>query len=120
VSGSVISGAALKTLAAFPNLERLSLWNVEGLNDSAAPGFESLKSVTSLDLSNTGIGNQTLAALAKLPNLQRLYISDTAVTADGVAAFKQQRPSTVVSWGVRPEPKESLVGSTKPRGAYTE
>jgi Leucine-rich repeat (LRR) protein len=120
VSGSVISGAALKTLAAFPNLERLSLWNVEGLNDSAAPGFESLKSVTSLDLSNTGIGNQTLAALAKLPNLQRLYISDTAVTADGVAAFKQQRPSTVVSWGVRPEPREPLVGSTKPRGAYTE
>jgi hypothetical protein len=76
--------------------------------------------VTILDLSNTGIGDQTLAVLAKLPLLQRLYVSDTSVTANGVAAFRQQRPSTVVSWGVRPEPREPLVGSTKPRGAYTE
>jgi Leucine-rich repeat (LRR) protein len=120
VSGSVISGASLKTLAALPNLERLSLWNVEGLNDAAAPAFESLTSVTSLDISNTRIGDRTLAALAKLPRLQRLYVSDTAVTAGGVAAFRQQRPSTLLSWGTRPEPREPLVGSTKARGAYTE
>ena len=68
------------------------------------------RGITSLDLSNTGIGDRTLMALAKLPNLQRLYVSDTAVTSDAVAAFKQQRPSTVVSWGVRPEPREPLVG----------
>jgi hypothetical protein len=61
-----------------------------------------------------------LTALAKLPKLQRLYISDTAVTPAGLAQFKQQRASTTVSWGVRPEPKEPLAGSTKPRGAYTE
>lgn len=120
LSGSAVTGAALKTLAAFPNLQQLSLWNVEGITDSAASGFASLQSVTSLDLSNTGIGDRTLAALAKLPRLQRLYISDTAVTPAGVAAFKQQRPSTVVSWGMRPEPREPLVGSTKARGAYTE
>ncbi|RPI57090.1 MAG: hypothetical protein EHM55_03075 [Acidobacteria bacterium] len=120
LSGSVVTGGVLKTLAGFPNLQRVSLWSAEGINDSAAAGFESLQSVTSLDLSNTGIGDRTLVALTKLPNLQRLYISDTAVTPGGLAAFKQQRPSTVVSWGIRPEPKEPLVGSTKPRGAYTE
>ena len=59
-------------------------------------------------------------ALAKLPKLQRLYVSDTAVTQEGVAAFKQQHASAVISWGTRPAPKEPLVGSTKPRGAYTE
>ncbi len=111
LSGSVISGAALKTLAAFPALQRLSLWNVQGLSDSSSSAFESLKSVTSLDVSNTGVGDSTLAALAKLPNLQRLYISDTAVTPAGVQAFKQQRPSTIVSWGTRPEPREPLLGS---------
>jgi hypothetical protein len=78
------------------------------------------QTVTSLDLSNTHIGDRTLAALAKLPNLRRLYVSDTAVTPAGLASFKQQRPATVVSWGVRPEPREPLVGSTKARGAYTE
>ena len=120
LSGSVVTGGALKTLAALPNLQRISLWNAAGIDDAAASGFASLQTVTSLDLSNTGIGDQTLAVLAKLPLLQRLYVSDTSVTADGVAAFRQQRPSTVVSWGVRPEPREPLVGSTKPRGAYTE
>lgn len=120
LSGSVVTGAALKTLAALPNLQRLSLWNADGMNDSAASGFQSLHSVTSLDLSNTGIGDRTLMALATLPHLQRLYISDTAVTSDAVAAFRQQRPSTAVSWGVRPEPREPLEGSTKARGAYIE
>lgn len=120
LSGSLVTGAALKTLATLPHLQRLSLWNASGIADSSAAAFESLQTVTSLDLSNTAIGDPTLAALAKLPNLQRLYVSDTAVTADGIAAFAKQRPSTVVSWGVRPEPREPLVGSTKPRGAYTE
>jgi Leucine-rich repeat (LRR) protein len=120
LSGSVVTGGVLKTMAMLPNLQRLSLWNVATINDSAAAAFESLQKVTSLDLSNTGIGDRTLMALAKLPHLERLYVSDTAVTPDAVAAFKQQRPSTAVSWGLRPDPREPLEGSTKARGAYTE
>jgi Leucine-rich repeat (LRR) protein len=120
LSGSVVTGGVLKTLAEFPSLQRLSLWNAEGITDTAASGFASLQSVANLDLSNTRIGDGTLTVLAKLPKLQRLYLSDTAVTSDGVAAFKQLRASVVVSWGTRPEAREPLVGSTKPRGAYTE
>ena len=120
LSGSVVTGGMLKTLATLPDLQRLSLWNADGINDSAASGFESLQSLTSLDLSNTGIGDRTLTSLAKLPKLQKLYVTDTAVTPDGLAAFKQRRSSAVVSYAVRPEPKEPLVGTTKPRGAYTE
>ena len=120
LGGSVVTGAVLKTLAAFPNLQRVSLWNVRGLDDSAAPGFESLRTVTSLDVSDTSVGDQTLAALAKLPNLQRLYISDTAVTAAGVAGFRKQRASTVVSWARRPEPREPLVGTTTSKSGLAE
>ena len=120
LSGSGVTSVGLKTLAGLPKLQRLSLWNVKGVNDAGASSLESLKNVTSLDLSNTGVSDATLRALAKLPNLQRLYVSDTAVTADALTAFKKLRPSTVVYWGVRPEPREPLVGSTKARGAYTE
>jgi internalin A len=120
LSGSLVTGAVLKTLAGLPNLQQLSLWNAEGIDDSAAAGFSALQNVTRLDLSNTRIGDETLKALATLPKLQHLYVSETAVTPGGLAAFKQQRASAVVSWGVRPEPKEPLVGTTKARGAYTE
>ncbi len=120
LSGSLVTGAVLKTLAGLPNLQQLSLWNAEGINDSAAAGFLALQNLTRLDLSNTRVGDETLNALAKLPKLQHLYVSDTAVTPAAVAAFKQQRASAVVSWGTRPEPREPLAGSTKPRGAYTE
>jgi Leucine-rich repeat (LRR) protein len=120
LSGSILSANALKTLAGFPKLERLSVWNVKGIDDGAAAGFEALKSLSSLDVSNTGVGDRTLKSLASLPNLKRLYISDTAVTPEGVSAFEKQRSSTVVSWGVRPEPREPLVGTTKARGPYVE
>ena len=74
---------------------------------SAAAGFESLQSVTSLDLSNTGIGDRTMMALAKLPKLQRLYISDTAVTAGRCCRIQA---ATAVDCRVLGDPAE-------PRGA---
>ena len=111
---------ALKTLASLPSLQRLSLWNAKGVNDAAASGLASLKTVSSLDLSNTGVTDETLRTLVKQPNLQRVYVSDTAVSADAVAAFRKLRPSTMVYREMRAEPREPLVGSTKARGAYTE
>jgi hypothetical protein len=66
------------------------------------------------------VGDNTLLALTKLPKLRRVYVSDTAVTAEAVAAFRNQRPSIVVYRAMRLEPREPLIGSTKARGAYTE
>jgi Leucine-rich repeat (LRR) protein len=120
VSGATLTANALKTLASFPVLERLSLWNVKGLDDGTAAGFAGLKNLSSLDVSNTGIGDRTLKSLAQLPNLKRLYVSDTAVTPEGLSAFKQTRATTTVFFGTRPEPREPLIGSTKARGAYVE
>lgn len=108
LSGSAITVNGLKTLASFPDLERLSLWNVKAIDDSAAPHLEALGALKSLDLSNTAIGDQTLARLAKLPNLRRLYVSETSVTQDGITAFAKLRPESVVSWGTRPPPRMPL------------
>jgi hypothetical protein len=120
LSGSAVTGRALKTLASLPALQRLSLWNAKGVNDAAASGLATLKSLSSLDLSNTGVTDETLRALEKMPNLQRLYVNDTAISADAVAAFRKVRQSTMVYREMRAEPREPLIGSTKARGAYTE
>jgi Leucine-rich repeat (LRR) protein len=113
LSGSAITAGGLKTLTSLPALQRLSLWNVQGVDDSAAPQLETLSSLTSLDLSNTNIGDQTLTTLGKLPKLKRLYVSETQITADGVTAFRKRHPGTVVSWGTRSEPRIPLIPENK-------
>jgi internalin A len=102
LSGSAITAAGLKTLAALPQLERLSLWNVKGIDDAAVAQLAMLPNLATLDLSDTAVTDEALARLAKLPNLRHLYVNDTKVTLDGVAAFRKQRPATIVSAETRP------------------
>ena len=102
LSGTAITANGLKTLASFPKLQRLNLWNVAALDDAAAPYLEALTSLTSLDLSNTRIGDASLTRLMKLGGLRRLHVSETNVTPEGLASFQKQRPACVVSWATRP------------------
>jgi Leucine-rich repeat (LRR) protein len=113
LSGSSITAGGLKTLTAFRDLRRLSLWNVKGMDDSAAATLESLASLTSLDLSNTAIGDDTLRRLAKLSHLKRLYVGDTNVTAEAMTAFRKQHPSILVSGVTRPAPRVPLSPGAK-------
>jgi Leucine-rich repeat (LRR) protein len=108
VSGSAITPNGLKALSSLRDLRRLSLWNVKGIDDTAAPYLEALGNLTSLDLSNTAIGDETLARLAKLSSLRRLYVSETKVTDQGLAAFRKRHPTSVVSSDARPAPRVPL------------
>jgi internalin A len=112
ISGAAITAGGLKALAALPDLRRLSLWNVAGVDDTAAPSLEALATLSSLDLSNTGIGDATLARLATLSNLRRLYVSETKVTPAGLAAFRKHHPACVLSSGARSAPRVPLSPGT--------
>jgi internalin A len=113
LSGSAITSAAVKTLAALPQLQRLSLWNATGVDDAAAPHWEALGTLTSLDLSDTPVGDATLARLSTLVNLRRLYVSETKVTPEGLTAFRTKHPACVVSSGKRPAPRIPLSPGTQ-------
>jgi len=75
---------------------------------SASSHLEALHGLTGLDLSNTAIGDDGLARLARLPNLRRLYVNETNVTPEAVAAFRAQHPAVIVSSGARPAPRLPL------------
>jgi internalin A len=102
ISGARITSAGLKALTSLP-LERLSVWNCTGLDDSAAPELAALPKLSFLDLSYTSAGDATLKSLATLPNLKLLYLTDTKATPAGVEAFRHQKPASFVSWAKRPE-----------------
>jgi internalin A len=113
LSGSSVTASGIRSLSAFHELQRLSLWNVTALDDAAASSLEALTRLTSLDVSNTAIGNETLTSIGRLRNLKRLYISETKITGEAVAAFRTAHPAVVVSWGARPEPRVPLAPTTE-------
>jgi internalin A len=102
LSGAQLTPAGLKVLQSLPRLERLSVWNCKALNDSAAPVFAAIPSLTNLDLSETSAGDATLQSLASLPHLKDLYLTDTKVTPAAVEAFRKGKPAAFVSWAQRP------------------
>jgi len=114
ISGARITPAGLKALTSLP-LERLSLWNCTGLDDSAAPEFAAFPKLSFLDLSYTSASDTTLKSLAALPNLKLLYLTDTKVTPAGVESFRKQKPASFVSWAKRPEAIPRPAKAKKPK-----
>jgi internalin A len=102
LSGAAVTPTGLKSLAALPELQRLSLWNASAIDDTAAAQLEGLSKLVTLDLSNTAVGNETLARLGKLPGLKRLYVNETKISADAISTFEKEHPGVVVSSGERP------------------
>jgi len=124
ISGAKITPAGLKILKSLPQLERLSLWNCKGLDDTAAAQFADVPKLVDLDLSYTSIGDAMLKTLTALPNLKLLYLTDTKVTPAGVDAFRKQKPASFVSFGQRPAPIALKASDTKapakPKAAEAE
>ncbi|MBK5294357.1 MAG: hypothetical protein JJE04_22085 [Acidobacteriia bacterium] len=103
VSGSRVTSAGLQVLRSLPQLERLSLWNCRGLDDSAAAALESIPNLANLDLSDTPLGDAALERLQALPRLESLYLTNTKVAAAAAEAFRKKKPGCFVSWAMRPE-----------------
>jgi hypothetical protein len=112
LSGAKLTPAGLKVLAGLP-LERLSLWACTTLDDSAAAVLAEIATLSFVDVSYTPMTNQALKTLGKLPNLKNLYLTETKVTPDAVAAFKAAHPKTFVSWAKRPAPRGAPLQGAK-------
>ena len=98
LSRTEVSGKGIGNLSGLAGLERLSLWQTRTIRNDASAALALLPSLQVLDLSETRIGDATLTALAPARRLHHIYLAGTAVTAEGVEAFRQRHPECEVSW----------------------
>jgi Leucine-rich repeat (LRR) protein len=118
VSGARLTAAGLEVLQTLPALERLSLWNIPALDDSAAKVLAGMPALANLDVSYTSIGDPGLELLAQLPHLKQLYLTETKVTPEAVERFQQQKSDRFVSWARRPAPRGLEVKPEEPPDAF--
>ena len=118
-----ISDAGLSHILAFPNIKALDLGYADvgdegmeplskapklstlillstNVSDVGAEAVSRIKTLEVLDISDTAITDVGLQQLASLPNLGYLGISNIRVSAECIAAIKEQHPELQVESGI--------------------
>lgn len=88
-----------QALAMISGMQQLQKLNAKGGNFVTDKGVEHLsncKTLEQLDLEGTAVTDNAFKYMAKLPNLKTLWIKQTSVTREGVAAFRLSRPGCTV------------------------
>lgn len=112
LSGSEITSAGLAAaLPAWNDLRELSLWNVQGIDDTIAGPLTKLERLEMLDLSRTPVTDRGLRELASSSSLRRLYVSRTNVTAAGLNAFREANRQCWISWSDEGGPRTAKTAS---------
>jgi serine/threonine protein kinase len=91
-----------KGLAAFADCARLSelfLPHCPNLGDGAPAHFAKCEHLKALRLDHTGLGDKGLEALKQFKELESLDVRNTKVTPEGVAALKQALPRCKIASG---------------------
>jgi len=98
LSRSQLSDAGLGELAAFTHLRRLRL-DQTGIGDAGMKELVSLKELAVLNLFGTKVGDEGLRFVSTLPRLERVFVWQSGVTSEGVAALREARPEVQVIGG---------------------
>ena len=95
VHACTVSDAGLAHIAKLTNLERLDVgYSNRRITDAGATHLVNLTKLKWLCIYNSRITDKTvLEVISNLSSLQYVQLTDTDVTADGVAALKQALPS---------------------------
>jgi Leucine-rich repeat (LRR) protein len=98
---AAITDAGFAHFGRLKNLKQLHTQGWKGITDAALLALEGCSALETLYLVNSNITDQGLTNLlqikSKLPNLTKLYLNDSKVTASGIASFQKDwgRPITI-------------------------
>ena len=92
LSGNVqVDERVLRFVAASPRLKSLDLSGCTRVGDKAVAELVAARSLTALDLKNTGVSDGSMAYLQRLPVLQRLSLWGTNITEASVSHLRTMR-----------------------------
>lgn len=90
----------LKTIASFPNLEKLTL-NFTGITGTGLSSLQGLKKLQQLSLAGTAVKKESLAPLEKMTALRRVIIWNTGLTVSELESLKKQKTPIAYETGFR-------------------
>ena len=96
-----VTDGAASALATLTRLERLWLDHT-GVGDGIVPVLKLMPQLEYLNLVGTKVSNAAIPVLGDLPQLKKLYVWNSAMTAEGVAALRQARPQLEVVFDEMP------------------
>ncbi|MEM6646119.1 MAG: c-type cytochrome domain-containing protein [Bacteroidota bacterium] len=99
LGGLDLADADVAPLAALTNLSRLRLDRNEALSDRALDHVVGLPNLTSLNLYGTGVTDQAVPVLAGMRSLRAVYLWQSAITMEGAARLRSDRPEMTVDTG---------------------
>lgn len=99
ISNTVITDEQLASFAHFKNLVRLNISGT-GITEKGLQFIPTLKFVESLNVNNTKVTNELLQQIVlATPSLKHVYVWQTGITAEAVAAITGQQKSVEVVRG---------------------
>ena len=87
LSRSLLTSSGLGRLDELVDLEELHLAHSDGIDDSAGEALAGLPALRALDVSETEFGDSSLEALKQHPSLKKVIATGTPVTQEAIDAF---------------------------------
>ncbi|MBL8692784.1 MAG: hypothetical protein JNJ88_01670 [Planctomycetes bacterium] len=106
-----ITQSSLALVARMPHLRRLDLRATE-LGDAALAALGKHGAIEELILAQTKVTDGAVETILALPKLTKLFVWGSAMTADGVARLRRERPELLVDDGAKPDAEKKEVEAT--------
>lgn len=110
----LLTDKGLERLSVNRSLRSLDL-SATGITDAGVKHLSKIKTLEELSLSQTGVGNESLKALAELPALRMLELSDTHVESTGLAPLAKLNNLSILSLSWQKLGREDLQGMAQLR-----
>ena len=99
LTDSKVTNAGFNFIAKMPNLKKLFLEGVQGIDTAGITQLKEAKSLEYLNLIRVKLESSVIDVLISLEALREVYLFDTGLDESGIGKLKSARPKVFVNSG---------------------